>query len=120
MGTVANPHRTQEVVRFLYEEVLSQSQPEDSGHCTLSTGTSINASGYGRIIRRLNGYKHELLIHHVIWMANQIPTAVVVPGKLSHLCHKKLCLNPYHIVPELIALPSTPSAPGMLNSMSVA
>ena len=101
MGTKENPHRTVAVIRELYEEILEQKRLSvvNGGQCVLWTGGL--KRGYGRITKKINGYKHDLFVHQVVWMATQSPTQTSTNGKkISHLCHEKRCINRQHIVVE--------------------
>ena len=111
MGTKYKPERTQGVVRYLCSELLNDVEEEAHNDfmCVKWNGTNTDRqgrkkSGYGRIVRSINGVRHELLIQHIVWMATQTPTATLVPGPLSHLCHDPLCVNRTHIIYEPMAV----------------
>ena len=102
MATLANPHRTVDVIPLLYKAVIEKSRPcrDNAGQCVEWTGY-INDNGYGVLKKVVDatGYIHRVLVHNVIWMASQNPIQTV-SKKLSHLCHNKTCIVYYHLVVE--------------------
>ena len=77
------------------------------GDCVLWKGGA-SSRGYGvmRVTWPEEGRKVEL-VHRVALMAEMRRTPSQFPGRrleVSHLCHKKLCINPMHLTLEQHAI----------------
>ncbi len=70
------------------------------GTCTLWVGTA--SRGYGQMSVKQSDGTHKLMaVHRLAYMLDQgmcpVTTELRHDYDVSHLCHRKLCVNPVHL-----------------------
>jgi hypothetical protein len=66
------------------------------GECVVWTGPT-DVHGYGILRVTVHGKRLKLHIHRLAYFLVKRPTQLISEVHVSHLCHKKLCMNVNHL-----------------------